>query len=186
MAKQLSGQRRMVAVLFGGFCGTLARYLLSTFLQMSLGKSWPYDIFLINITGALLFAFVTTLAEAAMWIGPTRRMFLTVGCLGAYTTFSSLALGDVLLFGDGRWFPALLYLLGSTIGGLGAILLGEKLGQWVLKKREQPSTARTTRRLPKTPRSFAFDERGGQSDLPVKAGQVSLDRKDKQETRHHR
>jgi len=116
----------------GGFLGAMARYLLSLLVQSHLGKAWPYDILLINITGALVLAFVTTLADATFLIGPTRRLFINVGFLGAYTTFSSLALGSILLFAGGNWFPALLYLFLSLLGGILAVLVGDWLGQWVV------------------------------------------------------
>ena len=101
----------------GGFCGTVTRYLLSIVVQGWLGKGWPYDILLINVTGAFVLAFVTTLADATFLVGPTRRLFINVGFLGAYTTFSSLTLGDVLLFRNGQWLPGVLYLLLSLLGG---------------------------------------------------------------------
>ena len=132
MAGSLSLRRRIIAVLCGGFCGTIARYLLSLFIQSHLGKAWPYDILLINVTGAFLLALITTLADATILIGPTRRLFINVGFLGAYTTFSSLALGDVLLFSAGQWLPALLYLTASLVGGMLAVLLGDWFGHWCI------------------------------------------------------
>ena len=72
----LSTQRRMGAVLGGGFCGAISRYLLSGLIQGYLGKNWPYDILFINLTGALLLAFLTVLAEATFLVGPTRRLLL--------------------------------------------------------------------------------------------------------------
>jgi protein CrcB len=124
MPRSLSARRRMIAVLCGGFCGTIARFALSTLMQGWLGSNWPYDLLLINLTGALLLAFVIVLADATFLVGPTRRLFINIGFLGAYTTFSSLALGDVLLFGGSEWIPALLYLILSIGGGLLAVLLG--------------------------------------------------------------
>ncbi|MDQ2907322.1 MAG: CrcB family protein [Ktedonobacteraceae bacterium] len=148
MAATLSTRRRAVAVFAGGFCGTIMRYGLSGLIQAWLGRSWPYNILLINVTGALVLAFVTTLADATFLVGPTRRLFINVGLLGAYTTFSSLALGDVLLFAQGQWLPALLYLLLSMVGGLLAVLTGDWLGQRCLKWwRRSPSQAKITRRL---------------------------------------
>jgi fluoride exporter len=133
MSTQLSGRRRIVAILCGGFLGTISRYLLSIAIQHWLGNNWPYDILLINITGACFLAFVTTLADATLLIGPTRRLFINVGFLGAYTTFSSLALGDVLLFNKGQWLLAILYLLTSMLGGILAVLLGDGLGRQYIK-----------------------------------------------------
>ncbi len=101
-------------------------------------NGWPYDILLINVTGAFLLACFTTLADATILIGPTRRLFINVGFLGAYTTFSSLALGDVLLFSKSMWFLAIFYLLCSFIGGLLAVLLGEWVGQRIVRRAKLP------------------------------------------------
>ncbi len=146
MASSLSFPRRILAVFSGGFFGTIVRYLLSTLIQAHLGKGWPYDILAINITGAFVLAFITTLADAAVLIGPTRRLVINVGFLGAYTTFSSLALGDVLLFANGRWLLALLYLLLSIGGGIVAVLIGDVVGNWCIKpfqNRQKPQTIET-------------------------------------------
>jgi protein CrcB len=128
----LSLWRRVSAVLVGGFCGTVTRYLLSLLIQSWFGKALPYDIFLINLTGAFILAFVTTLADATFLIGPTRRLFINVGFLGAYTTFSSLALGDVQLISHSQEIYALLYFLLSLFGGVLAVMLGDWLGQLVV------------------------------------------------------
>ena len=130
----LSATRRITAVFCGGFLGAIARYLLSLLIQGYLGKNWPYDILFINLTGALILAFVTTLADAALYIGPTRRLFINVGFLGAYTTFSSLALGDVLLFTKGSILAALLYLVLSFAGGFIVVLLGDWLAQRLIHR----------------------------------------------------
>ncbi len=147
MAQSLSLPRRLLAVFSGGFFGTIVRYLLSVLIQTHLGKGWPYDILTINITGAFVLACITTLADAAVLIGPTRRLVINVGFLGAYTTFSSLALGDVLLFANGRWLLALLYLFLSIGGGIVAVLTGDVVGNWcikLVKNRLRPQTIPTT------------------------------------------
>ncbi len=140
MQKTLSARSRLLAVFCGGFLGTITRYLLSTVIQTALGKSWPYDILLINITGAFVLASVTTLADATFLVGPTHRLFINVGFLGAYTTFSSLALGDVLLFANGKWLPALLYIILSIVGGVIAVILGDGLGAWCVKRFQRRNT----------------------------------------------
>ncbi len=61
MAGTLSTCRRLLA---GGFCGALSRYGLSLLIQGWLGKSWPFDMLIINLTGALALAFVKVLADA--------------------------------------------------------------------------------------------------------------------------
>jgi CrcB protein len=176
----LSLPRRLLAVLCGGFCGTITRYLLSGLIQGYLGKGWPYDILFINLTGAFILSFVTTLAETTLLVGPTRRLFINVGFLGAYTTFSSLALGDVLLATNGNVVAALVYLVLSITGGILAVLLGDTFAQWCVKKVAHPASSqpRTTRKLTGT---LAFDERydnSGQGDLLI------LDARDEREPKH--
>lgn len=148
MPRTLSTRRRLLAVMGGGFLGTLLRYSLSLLIQAHLGKVWPVDILLINVTGAFLLAAVTTLADSTLLIGPTRRLFINVGALGAYTTFSSLALGDILLAAQQHWLAAGGYLIISLLGGILAVFLGEHVGAWgvtiwrrfSLKQGKQPRT----------------------------------------------
>ncbi len=90
-----------------------------------------------------MLAFITTLADASVLIGPTRRLLINVGFLGAYTTFSSLALGDVLLFTNGRWLLALLYLVLSITGGIIAVLAGDVSGQWSIRRIKNRMKPRT-------------------------------------------
>lgn len=146
MGTTLSARSRIIAVFCGGFCGTILRALLSTGIQFYLGKAWPYDILLINVTGAFFLALFTTLADATALIGPTRRLFINVGFLGAYTTFSSLALGDILLFSGGQVFLAFLYLLCSFVGGMIAVMLGDWVGQQVVRQVRR-SSVKTSQRL---------------------------------------
>lgn len=164
MPKAPTFARSVIAVLGGGFCGTTVRYLLGLLIQEYLGKGWPYDILLINISGAFLLALVTTLAEAAFLVGPTRRLFINVGFLGAYTTFSSMALGDDLLLGSGQALLALLYFLASLFGGLLAVMVGSWLGQLLLYK-TRPALAPGL-----LPLDFAAREKEEESELPTEAG----------------
>lgn len=137
MSTTLSTRRRILAVIIGGFFGTITRYLLSIAIQAWLGKNWPYDILIINFTGALALALVTTLADDTVLIGPTRRLLINVGFLGAYTTFSTLTLGDILLASKQQWLLAALYVVASIIGGVLAIWLGDWLGQFGLRTRRR-------------------------------------------------
>ncbi len=183
----LSARRRLMAVLCGGFLGTVARSLLSGAIQAELGKGWPYDILFINLTGAFLLAFVTPLADATLLIGPTRRLFLTVGFLGAYTTFSSLELGDVLFFTVDRWIAAMLYMVVSAIGGGLIVLLGNWLGQWCISKTTRSTQrTKTTRQLTGMLSGFPSDEARGDASLGMQDGLPLLERRDERERRDRR
>lgn len=177
MPGSLSVRRRLLAVLGGGFCGTITRYEVSAFVAGWLGKGWPYDLLLINVTGALLLAFVTTLADGTFLVGPTRRLFVNVGFLGAYTTFSSFALNSDLLLKSGEWFPGFLYMVLSIIGGVLAVLLGDWLGLWCISKTRRAAVrSRVTRKLtatfnaPVSQVPASIDYLDGQDDLLFPGG----------------
>jgi CrcB protein len=156
-------------------------------VQAWLGKGWPYDLLLINVTGAWLLAFVTTLADATFLVGPTRRVFITVGFLGAYTTFSSFALGDDLLLSSGQWLPALLYLALSLTGGVLAILLGDWLGLWLISKtRRMAKRSMMTRTLTQQLSAHPQGKRDRTDHLDVQDDLLLSQRSDGQETRQRR
>lgn len=157
----LSTRRRLLAVLAGGFLGTLARAGLSLLFQSWWGNGWPVDILVINVSGAFLLALVTLLADATFLLGPTRRLFLTTGLLGAYTTFSSLALGEVLLLGRAAWLAALGYVALSVLGGMAAVLVGNRAGQIVVARLRDRADLSSVRRE----RQQAEKARAGQRDL---------------------
>ncbi len=184
MTRSLSARRRIIAVLCGGFCGTITRFALSSLIQGWFGKSWPYDILIINITGAMLLAFVTTLADATFLVGPTRRIFINVGFLGAYTTFSSLALGDVLLFGSSHWLAALLYLVLSITGGVFAVMLGDWLGQRCLSGLRRPvPSSKVTRQLTGIVSGSLMQETTSHQHLDIQDDLLLPEMQDESETR---
>ena len=175
MAGTLSRRRQLFAVACGGFCGTISRYWLSIGIQSVLGKGWPYDILIINVTGAFILSFVTTLADATFLVGPTRRLFINVGFLGAYTTFSSFVLGDVLLVLHGNWFSALLYILVSLLGGIIAVIFADLSGQWVVARVHHPSTM-AAKPLKETTKQLVPSKQKGEEHLDIEDDLLISDR----------
>ncbi len=158
MGRTRSVYRRVLAVFAGGVLGALARMLLSTWLQTVVGNGWPMDILLMNLTGAFLLACCMTLADASLLIGPTRRLAINVGFIGAYTTFSSFALGDIMLAAKGQWWLSGGYLLLSIPGGMVAIVLGDLVGQWWINGVRQRRVPQPTHKLTGTLVALPVDE----------------------------
>jgi fluoride exporter len=71
-----------------------ARYLVGAWVQGAAGPGFPWGTFFINITGAFLIGVVLTLVEAGAFSGQTR-LFVAVGVLGGYTTFSTLSFDTI-------------------------------------------------------------------------------------------
>lgn len=126
--------RKVALVLAGGFCGTLARCLISAPLLALAAPilpgsrtGFPYDILLINLSGALAIGLLYGLAEHIRSIAPDVRLALGTGFLGAYTTFSSLAYGGDQLLASGAYLQGLVYLGGSIVLGIALARAGHLL-----------------------------------------------------------
>jgi fluoride exporter len=133
--------RKLLLVLAGGFCGTVIRYLLAKPLLALAGAlpgahtGFPYDILLINLTGAFLIGLLFGAFEHGAPISPDLRLALGTGFLGAYTTFSSFVVGAASELQHGRALTALLYLCGALAGGValafaGFTLAGHLVERW--------------------------------------------------------
>lgn len=120
--------RTFFVVITGGFFGTLSRVLISAQVStLAKASHWPVDIFIINITGAFVFAFLLTWTDKMPKWGLFLRIFLGTGFLGAYTTFSSYMLGTMQLIDLAHFLVAGFYLIGSIILGLIAAMAGRSV-----------------------------------------------------------
>lgn len=115
----------VLVVVAGGIVGALARYGLSTVLPSPGG--WPLPTLVINLAGAFLLG---VLLEALVRRGPDAgrlrivRLLAGTGFMGAFTTYSTLALEANNLLGAGRTSDALVYLAATLIGGAVATVAG--------------------------------------------------------------
>ncbi|MGH7826251.1 MAG: fluoride efflux transporter CrcB [Candidatus Binatia bacterium] len=76
----------------GGFIGSALRYLIEGWVHALVDKPWfPYGTLAVNSLGCLLIGFLAGLSEIRQVFGPEVRLFLFLGILGGFTTFSSFA-----------------------------------------------------------------------------------------------
>jgi CrcB protein len=139
----IAGKALEVAlVVLGGALGTTARVLAGWAVDAWLGHGLPYDILLVNVTGAYLLGALAGLVPASVRHQHPHWLVWAVGFLGAYTTFSSLAYGSVALLRAGRTLDGLLYPLGSLALGMLATGLGDLTGAWVQRQTTPPTPPR--------------------------------------------
>jgi CrcB protein len=122
---------RWLLVLLGGGLGSAARYLTSTLMAEWFGPAFPWGTFTVNVAGGLLIGFLATLADERGLLGPQARLFLVVGVLGGFTTFSSFSLESLRLAESGELPAALLNILGTVALALLAAAVGIQLGRVV-------------------------------------------------------
>ena len=115
----------------GAVLGANARYLISVWAARRFGAGFPYGTFIINITGSLLIGLFLTLATERFVVDPRLRLFITIGFLGAYTTFSTYAYESFMLMYTGEWLAGMLNLLGSVLLGVAAVGAGIFLGKLI-------------------------------------------------------
>jgi CrcB protein len=108
----------------GGFFGANARYLLQLWAAERWGTGFPYGTLLVNAGGSFLIAFFLTLASGPASISPETRLFVAVGFLGGFTTFSSLSYETFQLGFQGNGWLSLLNLTANLILGLVGVGLG--------------------------------------------------------------
>ncbi|WP_024793716.1 fluoride efflux transporter FluC [Tomitella biformata] len=114
----------------GGFLGALARFELGEAFPQTAGQ-WPATTFAINVAGAFALG---VLLEALLRLGPDSgwrqrvRLGAGTGVLGAFTTYSALAVDTALLLRAGQQWSALSYAGGTVLAGLVATLLGIAVG----------------------------------------------------------
>ncbi len=113
----------------GGFLGANARYWLGRAIVERTGSAFPWGTLLINITGAFLIGVIAEVLLMRQDAPPAWRLFLVIGVLGGYTTFSSYALEIVALLQSDRTMRALAYLAFSNVAGIALCLLGVTLAR---------------------------------------------------------
>jgi fluoride exporter len=128
----------LVAIAVGGASGAAMRFGLSEAFPTDPG-TFPTTTLIENVIGCFLLGAVLTLL-LERW-RPIRyaRPFLTIGLLGAFTTFSTFAVETDQLLDGGHRGLALAYVVASVLGGVGATFVGV-----VLARLTPPSTARSS------------------------------------------
>ena len=116
-----------LAVLAGAGLGGLARYVAGTWIMSRYGGRFPLGTFVINVTGSFLIGVLMTLLTERFAPHPNLRLFLVVGILGGYTTFSSFEYETYQAVRDGERWMGLIYVAGSVLVGYLGVWLGTLL-----------------------------------------------------------
>ncbi|VAX34776.1 Fluoride ion transporter CrcB [hydrothermal vent metagenome] len=113
----------------GGFIGAVTRFLISAWVGQKWGRSFPLGTFVVNITGCFLIGLAMTLFTERILASPSVRLFLTVGFLGAFTTFSTFEYETGSLLYDGEWLLSAANIVLSVAFGLIALKAGELIAR---------------------------------------------------------
>lgn len=123
--------RTLIGIGVAGAAGALARYGLEGLVSRRTPTAFPWGTFVVNISGAFVLGFLFTIFVDRLTVAPWLRSTLTIGFLGAYTTFSTLSLETFRLIEDGAYWLAAANGIGSLVAGLVAVYGGVVLGRLV-------------------------------------------------------
>jgi fluoride exporter len=116
---------KILLVGVGGFFGAALRYLISGYVQnLTQSIAFPYGTLTVNIAGCFLIGMFSYLAESQAGMTAEMRLFLMVGLLGSFTTYSTFSSETMGLLQDQRFFLALVNVFTHIVLGLSAVLLG--------------------------------------------------------------
>jgi CrcB protein len=121
---------RYLMVMLGAALGGLARYVVGTAVMQRFTGRFPLGTLVVNVTGCFLIGILLPILTERGEPRPNLRLFLIVGVLGGYTTFSSFAWESFQAIDEGsRW-------IGFANVALSVILgyLAVWCGTWLVRR----------------------------------------------------
>ncbi len=116
---------KILVVGAGGFLGAIFRYLVSGLVQNISGSvSFPAGTLAVNLLGCVLIGVLSKISEDWGVFSMETRLFLFIGFLGAFTTYSTFGNETLNLLRDDEWVYAMLYVGLHLVLGIGGVWLG--------------------------------------------------------------
>ena len=115
--------QQVLLIAVGGSLGAVARYGLSTFVYHTTNEVFPWGTLVVNLTGCFLIGAFVELFDTAI-IPSEWRSFISIGFIGAYTTFSTYSLETLNLLREGELRLASVNILASNLLGIVLVVLG--------------------------------------------------------------
>lgn len=124
--------RNLLFIALGGAIGSVLRYLTSLLTIKLIGQNWFFTgTTAANVIGCFLIGIAATILQEKGLMDNTIKLFLIVGLLGGFTTFSSFSL-EGFEIATLSLQKSILYLGFQVVTGLGAVWAGLSVGKWFL------------------------------------------------------
>ena len=119
-----------LAVALGGALGSLGRYWLTISLVRYPPHWLPLGTVSVNVLGSLIIGLVWAYLQQRNE-SEFIRLFVAVGILGGFTTFSTFSLETVYLISESEWVRALINIMMNVVSCLLAAAAGIGIGRWL-------------------------------------------------------
>ena len=121
--KQL--MKECIVVGSGGMIGAVGRYLMTLFVNsLSKGHPFPFSTLVVNFIGCFAFGIMSGLVEHSKFITPTMKLFIMVGIIAAFTTFSTFSHDIFVMIRNNQMMLAFFNLFIKVAFGVLAVWLG--------------------------------------------------------------
>lgn len=114
----------ILLVAVGGAFGSVCRYLVGVGAGRLLGLDFPFGTMIVNIVGSFIMGVFIELLALRFDGSEGLRLFVAVGILGGFTTLSSFSLDTIVLFERGAVVATAVYVAGSIVLSLAALVAG--------------------------------------------------------------
>ncbi len=111
----------------GGFIGTVARFLIFRYVQVTFVSVFPWSTIIVNILGSFLIGIFFGLFEKGNIMSQEWRIFLTIGLCGGFTTFSTVTNDAFILLQSKELMKFAAYTSLSFFLGIMAVFVGRSL-----------------------------------------------------------
>ena len=111
-------------VMFGGAIGAGFRYHIGSVALRNLGPGFPFGTWIVNLLGGLLMGVLAGVIARTPIEGEPLRLFLGVGVLGGFTTFSAFSLEMFNMLSRGQYIIAGAYAVSSLAGSVMFLVIG--------------------------------------------------------------
>ncbi len=122
----MAGIRGVLLVALGGALGSVARYAVSTLAASAGAARFPLGTLLVNVAGCLAIGAFLGAAQSREWLLGPARLFVVVGLLGGFTTYSAFGWETYALARERGAGPAALNVALQLALGLGAVWAGAR------------------------------------------------------------
>ena len=120
--------RNILFIGLGGFIGAISRYFLSGWIQtLSRNTVFPWGTIGVNVLGCFVIGVLGSWNDKFDLFSSSTRLFIFIGLLGGFTTFSTFGYETLAFLRDGEFIHAALNMTLHLFLGLGAVWLGYSL-----------------------------------------------------------
>jgi len=123
--------REVVIIALSGALGSVSRYLVSGWAYRIFGERFAYGTIAVNIIGCFALGVAMEMSLVTDLLPRTLRLAVTIGFLGAFTTYSTFGYETYQYMENGAWWPVLLNVVGHVVFGIAAVWAGLVLGRSV-------------------------------------------------------